>query len=107
MTMTYLDFVAERHRVWERRQKEFSTAPVVWTDDPVLAAFKFTNVFRVLDAGSQFLLKMLNEPISFSEKVFRAFLYRYTNRPEPYVAFHMAFGRYPLRSDAENGDLLA
>lgn len=57
--MEYLEFVHERHNVWERRR---AGDPQPWTSDPVLAGNKFTNVFRVLDYGSQFLLKELLDP---------------------------------------------
>lgn len=102
MAIDYLEFVKERHRVWERRQSEQHCH----SDDPVINGFKFTNVFRVLDHGSQFVLSLLNEDIPFSEKVFRAFLYRYTNRPEPWITFRHTEGRYPKHIDAVNGRLL-
>jgi hypothetical protein len=106
MAMVYLEFVAARHDAWERRQAGLVLPDGSWSTDPVLKAFKFTNVFRVLDYGSQYLFHMLRDDVSFSEKVFRAFLYRYTNRPEPYESFLRDFGRWPLHSDTQNGNLL-
>lgn len=77
--LTFLDFVHERHRVWEQRQ---AGSPQPWTDDPVLATRKFTNVFRLLDPGSQFVIRNLLEddpdPATF---LMRCFLYRHTNLP--------------------------
>lgn len=96
MALDYLTFVAERHRIWEQRQ---AGAPQPWTDDPILAARKFTNVFRVLDVGSQFLLNMLTEDLSPRETLARAFLYRHTGRPEPWEFFELMHGRYPLIED--------
>lgn len=100
MAMTYLDFVAERHRVYEARR---AGKPGPWTDDQILRSFKFTNVFRILDHGSQFLVKELlwDEPHEPGDVLMRAFLYRYTNRPEPWLAFREEFGRYPVRTDLE------
>lgn len=78
MLDTYLQFVEERHRVWELRQLD---APQPWTSDPTLATRKFTNVFRVLDPGSQFVFE-LDDPWADPDVVlFRLFLYRYTNEP--------------------------
>lgn len=97
MAMVYVDFVLERHRVWERRQMG---AEPPWTDDPVLAKYKFTNVYRVLDHGSQFLLRELLQPAEDLRTVMmRAFLYRYTNRPEPWIWFKEEHGRYPVPDD--------
>ena len=62
MALDYLEFVEERHRIWEKRR---SGEPQPWTEDHVLQDRKFTNVFRVLDYGSQFLLtNLLSDYIS-------------------------------------------
>lgn len=100
MAMVYLDFVQERHRIWWKRQRGLEGP---WTDDPVLRTRKFTNVFRVLDYGSQFLCKELlwDEPHDPGTVWMRAFLYRYINRPEPFLAFKEEFGRMPIREDLE------
>lgn len=108
MLKVYLDFVEERHRVWERRQAGQSGP---WTTDPVLANHKFTNVFRVLDYGSQFLLGELlmgedRGDITYGDALARAFLYRYTNRPEPWELFSLMYGRYPLQLDLDSGLVL-
>lgn len=81
--LTFLDFVYERHSVWEKRQ---AGKPQPWTDDPVLATRKFTNVFRLLDPGSQFVMTDLLCDSEF-ESLARCLLYRITNRPEAWRAF--------------------
>lgn len=95
MLLTYLDFVQERHRIWERRQ---AGEPGPWTKDPILASQKFTNVFRVLDPGSQFAVELVDAPTAH-DALARAFLYRYTNRPQLWRRTHAALGRYPLAAD--------
>lgn len=97
MAMLYLDFVAERHRVWERRH---AVQPAPWTDDPVLRTRKFTNMFRVLDPGSQFVLTDLlcDDPVDF---IARCFLYRYTNLPATWYAMRDAFGHYPTAEEMD------
>lgn len=96
MAMMYLDFVRNRHAIWESRQ---AGLPQPWTDDPILASRKFTNTFRLLDVGTQFLLSMLTEDLSPRETLARAFLYRHTGRPEPWEFFELMHGRYPLVDD--------
>lgn len=95
--MAYLDFVEERHRVWQKRQ---AGQPQHWTDDPILRARKFTNVFRVLDPGSQYLLHMMQEPgIGPADALARAYLYRMTNRPETWDYLQAEMGWWPLAAD--------
>lgn len=97
----YLDFVVDRHRVWEKRQAG-EEGP--WSEDPILQRNKFTNVYRVLDHGSQFLLReLLNEPgISAADALGRSFLYRMTNLPTAWVHSREAMGRYPRVTDFGN-----
>lgn len=94
MLTAYLNFVVNRHCVWEERQVG---APAPWTSDPILQQRKFTNVYRVLDHGSQFLLReLLNDPLASARTVLaRAFLYRMTNRPEPWLYAKEQLGHYP------------
>lgn len=102
----YLRFVNERHSIWTKRQ---AGDPAPWTDDKVLAAKKFTNVFRILDHGSQFLTSEMlwtARPLPEEEILMRAFLYRYINRPEPFIYFFNEHGRYPLIEDLR-GELQA
>ena len=108
----YWNFVLERHRTYVRRTEnrpliDDLTQPV-WTHDDVLRRNKFTNVFRVLDYGSQFLLGSLLTPdVEPEDLVMRAFLYRYQNRPEPWVAYYLEYGEYPTREDLLSGRLAA
>lgn len=104
--MDYLDFVAERHAVWERRQ---SGAPAPWTDDPVLLARPFTNVFRVLDPGSQFALtELLGDDPDLPDALARVLLYRWTNEPSFWQAVHSELGGPVMacQLDADLADLV-
>lgn len=95
----FLAFVVERHRIWEQRQ---AGAPQPWTDDPVLAVKKFTNVFRVLDPGTQFLLTDLFDPeLSPRDTLMRAFLYRHTGRVEAWEWLAISSG-YPTMGNLED-----
>jgi hypothetical protein len=97
--LDYVEFVEERHRIWERRQ---AGEPGPWTTHPILASRKFTNVFRVLDYGSQFLLRELLEPeLSERDTLMRCFLYRHTGRPESWEYLGLSVG-YPTVADLED-----
>ena len=99
--MTYLDFVVERHLIWDRRQAGVKGP---WTTDPYLASKKFTNVFRILDPGSQFVLTDLygDTEADLQDYLYRAFLYRHTGRVEAWQWLPLALGRYPLAGDGES-----
>lgn len=86
----YMNFVRERHGVYLARQDGL---PQPWTGDPVVASRKFTNVFRVLDPGSQFIFKLDTE--GPYDLITRLFLYRMTNLPATWRAVHAELGRYP------------
>lgn len=103
MALAYFDFVVDRHRVWEKRQQG-EAGP--WSDDPILQRNKFTCVYRVLDYGSQFLLReLLNEPgIGPGDALGRAFLYRMSNEPKTWQHTAQQRGGYP-RAHNFNGDL--
>lgn len=86
----FLAFVVERHHIWEQRQ---AGAPQPWTDDPILATRKFTNVFRVLDPGTQYLLTDLFDPdLDPRDTLMRAFLYRHTGRVETWEYLELTSG---------------
>lgn len=100
LCLRYLEFVAERHRIWELRQ---AGAPQPWTDDPILASRKFTNTFRILDPGSQFVLTDLYDPADSPEdNLMRFTLYRHTGRVEPWRWLALELGRYPLLTDLDD-----
>jgi hypothetical protein len=103
-SMDFLDFVAERHRIWERRQ---AGLPQPWTDHPILAVKKFTNVFRLLDPGSQFVINELYDPeISDRDNLMRFFLYRHTGRVETWEYLQVMMGDYPTVSTIDDARYL-
>lgn len=95
----YLEFVPARHRVWELRQQG-AAAP--WAEDPILRTKKFTNVYRVLDYGSQFVLSDLyDEGMTAEDLVLRLFLYRHTGVVTAWEYLPLAVGEYPTRDNLE------
>lgn len=96
--LDFLDFVRARHDVWENRQQGF---PPPWTEDPIIRTRKFTNVFRVLDPGSQFVITDLLPGCDPETFLMRCFLYRHTNLPAAWRAFAAEWGSYPTVGDWE------
>lgn len=89
----FLYFVHERHHVWCRRMQGYS-AP--YTDDRQLASLSFCNVYRVLDRGSQQMVRWLNSDemmhASFSDVLILCWLYRRTNNTDGWFRAVTRFG---------------
>lgn len=102
-TDIYKGFILERHRIWERR---IAGEPGPWSEDPILIGRKFCNAFRVLDHGSQYVLKHLLDgpPI---DVLLRCFLYRFTNRSGPWEHFYSLYERVPTLEDLTTDLLLS
>jgi hypothetical protein len=94
MMELYLGMVVERHKIWLARQKN---EPQPWTEDRVLRNRKFTNMFRVLDPGSQFVFDLDgDDPV---DVIARLVFYRITNLPSTWHAIRNVHGRYPTAED--------
>lgn len=88
VALDYLWFVEERHRIWTRRQAGHSGQ---WTADPIMSRRKFTNVFRILDPGTQFIMTdlLVEDP---REQLMLLFLYRHTGRSEFWRTMILLYG---------------
>ena len=83
----YWQFASERHQTYMRR---LSGHPDPWTQDPILAQYKFCNVFRACDRVTQDLLRSAlysdtantMEPI---DRIFRAIVYRFFSEPNTWA----------------------
>lgn len=87
-TSTLADFFAtavKRHGIWRARKAGLSWP---WTDDEIFSRYKFTNVFRELDAGTLALRKMVLRTMGPTECpspgliIFNVAWYRMLNRAE-------------------------
>lgn len=95
---TFWSFVAERQRIWHRRSIEEEERP--WTDDDILAEYRFTNVYRELDPGTRYA-KHIRRESEGATALYNVLLYRLIGRKET----HEAIG---LRDPQESkGDLEA
>lgn len=96
---TYWRFAAERLAIFYRRCRD----PVgPWTTDPILRAYRFTNVFRAADRVSQYLIRELQyrpdrsqEP---GEVFFRTILFKIFNKIETWEALEYAHGPLSWRT---------
>ena len=92
----YLEFIAERMNIfWSKHNGE----PQPWTDNEILATHKFTNVYRVLDRSSQYLLSnVINNGKQYTEvdMAWRIILYKLFNKPETWDALVEEFGDVDL-----------
>ncbi len=76
-------FMTERYNIWYRRFVLEKKYP--WTEDVVLRRFKFCNVFRQLDVGSQYVTdKILSSGGDMESIVYNVMLYRLFNLPYTY-----------------------
>lgn len=88
---TYWLFAARRQALFMRR---VVGEPPPWTEDPVLAAHRFTNAYRAADRVSQYLIRhVLYEGKQADEEIFfRALLFKLFNRIETWEALTGAVG---------------
>ncbi len=93
---TYWRFAAARQAIYLARMHR---SPLPWTDDEVLRAHRFTNVFRASDRVSQFLISQVQRgPDSSAEpadEVFRTLLFKVFNREDTWTNLEMRVG--PVR----------
>src|SRR5947199_59339 len=76
-------FVCERQSIWRRRYIEKRPPP--WTQDQILRTARFTNVYRELDPGTDYLIRNILETSHGDEdKIFNVMVYRLIGRLETY-----------------------
>lgn len=74
----FFAFARERHSIYQRRQ---ANPKPPWTDDPILHKFRFTNVFRELDATTVWCRRYVRERFGGLPELLPAVvLFRWFNR---------------------------
>ena len=90
---TYWRFAAERQAVFFRRARGEKPP---WTDDPVLATYKFTNAYRASDRVSQYLIRNViyrdDLPNSPGEVFFRVLLFKLFNKIDTWEVLERTVG---------------
>jgi hypothetical protein len=97
MVAMFFKFVCERHQVHLRRQAGLSPP---WTEDVILSSWPFTNVFRVLDRNTQYILQRVigDEPRAIEDAVFRVMLFRFFNKVETWQLLESTLGEISWRN---------
>jgi len=83
----FFRFLHKRHNIYIRRF--IKKKPPPWTKDPILEKYKFTNVYRILDRGSQWMIKNIIENDKYprlQDKVWACIFYRINNNIETFEA---------------------
>lgn len=90
MTRAGIDrfFATAKERELIRLRREGGAAPP-WTDDPVLRAYRFCNVFREDDAATRWFRRLIRDPLRDSPYVVLAtIIFRWFNRPSTGQVLH-------------------
>jgi hypothetical protein len=78
MIADFFDFARERHAIYRKRATK---EPAPWTDDPILQQYRFTNVFRELDATTIWFREKVRDPLRATPEVLLAtVVFRLFNR---------------------------
>lgn len=96
---TYWRFAAERMSIYYKKLKN-SVGP--WTDDPILRAYRFTNVYRAADRVSQYLIREVQYRPDRSpapdELFFRTMLFKLFNKIETWELIEHDLNRISWQS---------
>src|ERR1700722_10412194 len=86
----YWRFAYERMRTFVRRKR----GDLILTEDPIIARFRFTNAYRVIDRVTQYLIAHVVKNCSDAREVFlRTLLFKIFNKIETWELLESAFGR--------------
>lgn len=91
----FFAFARERHRIAVKRGR---AEPFPWTDDPILREYRFTNVFRELDATTVWFRQNIREPLRDDPRVLLATIaFRWFNKIE--TGRVLQWGRGPMNTN--------
>jgi hypothetical protein len=96
---TYWRFAGERQAVFFNRLE----GRAVWTTDPVLISYKFTNAYRASDRVSQFLLRNViysSIDVDWRSRFFRILLFKLFNKIETWDLLSRTLGEVTAASFA-------
>jgi len=99
----YWKFAYERQKAFEARS---SGLPGPWTDDPIIAEYKFCNVFRATDRVSQYMIRDVcysNEPNDPVDRLFQIVAFRVFSNIQTWKLLKEKLGHTPIIDDVVNG----
>lgn len=78
------NFIIERYNIYVK--KEIMKMPAPWTKNPILAKYRFTNVFRELDYVTKSLINGVSkvESLPFEDRFLNTILFRLWNNPDTF-----------------------
>lgn len=87
----FWEFAYERQNIFFKR---FNNEPFPWSDNPIFNTYKFTNVYRVSDRVSQYLVKnvIYNKKWSIRDVIFRILFFKIFNRIDTWETLEKEFG---------------
>lgn len=96
---TYWRFAATRQDAFFARLAH-PAQPSVWTTDPILRQYKFTNAYRAADRTSQYLIRnvIYNGSQDEEEVFFRTILFKVFNRSETWELLEQELGKVSWRT---------
>ena len=98
----YMYFVSERMNIF---WKKYHGEEQPYTNDPILRVHKFTNVYRVLDRSSQYLLKNViynGKKYTKEDMFWRIILYKNYNLPKTWDTLVAGLGDITLATPVED-----
>lgn len=99
----YWTFASKRHAAFERR---VAGIPSPWTDDPILRAFKFCNVFRAADRVSQYMIRTVAYNAvasSWADRIFQVVAFRTFSNVATWDGLRFLLGGAPTIADLASG----
>lgn len=99
----YWKFAYERQKVFEARA---AGLPGPWTDDPVIQAYKFCNVYRAADRVSQYLIRTIcysDQPDAPADRLFQIVAFRIFSSVETWEELRARLGHSPTLDDLADG----
>ena len=103
----YWYYASQRQAMFERRVAG-QTPP--WTRDPILATYKFCNVFRAADRVSQYMIRNVcyhDEDCTPQDRIFQIVAFRTFSKIDTWRTVHERLGRYPTLDDLADGRFTA
>lgn len=99
----YWTFASRRQAAFEKR---VAGAPPPWTDDPILRAFKFCNVFRAADRVSQYMIRRVayaDGMFDWADRIFQIVAFRTFSNVATWDGLQTLLGTAPTIADLASG----
>lgn len=95
----FLYWIVERYKI--HLKKDIKKLDPPWTNDPILQTYSFTNVRRLHDRVTKFVLKHIcyNDQLNIYEKACNCFWFRIFNQPATFLRFKFPIKESLLKKD--------